>query len=460
MKTIKPIIFYLTEIDKSNKDESNKFAISIGHTDKFLRTPGDKVIQDVDSEIVKNIIYDLQRYETVEINDTFAIDVVRDDSEDDLSYDDSLGNPLTNPSLYSLMSSKLDYWSEDGSSETLDMNTFFRFDELLILDGGYEGVDQLYQWREIIELLKTGGFDLKKLARETRSFNYTFEPLQKLKNIICHDFDSSSPAHKSAFVNLMYMYGSPIASWAFCYKDLSENVFATSMSVTLSFKMHLESKVNDEIEVRDDIGIINEDVDKKTQEKIEKIKIRCKREMFQDALKIAENCRKFISLCNKKQVLIRNYLKSRETKTIEFKETFSFNVHTKKKDERLIHSTLKNICAFFNSNGGTLLVGVNDKSRDITGLDLEIEKLHKGDEDKLMTFFKDIFLKRVGGQNYLYLESEIIPVDDKRVLKLSCLPSKKPVFLDDKDFYVRTDPATDKLEGQTQLDYIEKRFKK
>jgi hypothetical protein len=38
--------------------------------------------------------------------------------------------------------------------------------------------------------------------------------------------------------------------------------------------------------------------------------------------------------------------------------------------------------------------------------------------------------------------------------------SDKPVFVDQKDFYLRTSPATDRVEGQKQVDYINSRFYK
>ena len=41
---------------------------------------------------------------------------------------------------------------------------------------------------------------------------------------------------------------------------------------------------------------------------------------------------------------------------------------------------------------------------------------------------------------------------------VECKKSTKGCFLDKKDFYVRTNPATDKLEGLKLVEYIKNHF--
>ena len=50
-----------------------------------------------------------------------------------------------------------------------------------------------------------------------------------------------------------------------------------------------------------------------------------------------------------------------EDKFLEQKQTFAFNIHTKKKDAALSDAVLDRICSFWNTEGGTLLVGVEDR---------------------------------------------------------------------------------------------------
>jgi len=90
-----------------------------------------------------------------------------------------------------------------------------------------------------------------------------------------------------------------------------------------------------------------------------------------------------------------------ETKTTEFKQTFSWDIKEKKKAEYLIHSCLKTVVAFLNTEGGILLIGVNDDG-EVTGLEEEIEKLFKNN-DKFLNNFKDHIKRRIGVEFFPYI---------------------------------------------------------
>lgn len=49
-------------------------------------------------------------------------------------------------------------------------------------------------------------------------------------------------------------------------------------------------------------------------------------------------------------------------------------------------------------------------------------------------------------------------LEKNHVLEVECKPSKSPCFLDGTTFYVRTNPATDKLEGIKLADYLRNHF--
>ena len=50
-------------------------------------------------------------------------------------------------------------------------------------------------------------------------------------------------------------------------------------------------------------------------------------------------------------------------------------------------------------------------------------------------------------------------VDVKHVLFVECKSSQAPCYLDRMEFYVRTNPATDKLEGPKLVEYVKNHFK-
>ena len=50
-------------------------------------------------------------------------------------------------------------------------------------------------------------------------------------------------------------------------------------------------------------------------------------------------------------------------------------------------------------------------------------------------------------------------LNDKEIIHVSCKKSDEPIYINDKDFYIRTGPATDKLEGRELVNYTTSRFK-
>jgi hypothetical protein len=150
---------------------------------------------------------------------------------------------------------------------------------------------------------------------------------------------------------------------------------------------------------------------------------------------------------------ILSLIRKGEGKKIEFKQTFSKNIHTKKKDQAIEKSALKNIVGFLNANGGTLLIGVADDN-EITGIADDFYKSN----DKYLLNFKNAINTKIGSEFYPLIEYDIYKVWDKKVLKVDCQPSKRACFYDTNEFYVRTNPATDRLEGQKLIEYVNRRF--
>ncbi|MDB4278562.1 putative DNA binding domain-containing protein [Deltaproteobacteria bacterium] len=154
---------------------------------------------------------------------------------------------------------------------------------------------------------------------------------------------------------------------------------------------------------------------------------------------------------------IRAAIRQGESKRVEFKQTLSLNEHTKKKDQNLQTAALKTVVAFLNTEGGVLLVGVKDDGK-ITGLRGEIGVLNKGSDDRFLLHFKDLLSTRIGKQFYPFVDYRLVPVEGDKVLQVECAPSDTPCHLDQKDFYVRGNPASDRLEGPELLEYIKHRF--
>jgi len=148
---------------------------------------------------------------------------------------------------------------------------------------------------------------------------------------------------------------------------------------------------------------------------------------------------------------------SGESKTLEFKQTLAIDIRTGSKAKYIEDSVIKTIGAFLNSDGGTLLIGVED-SGEIIGINEEVGALFKS-KDKYLLHLKNIIMSRLGADLYPLIDQRVVLLNDKDIVAIKCSPSRTEVYVDGKDFYVRTNPSTDKLEGPKLVGYIKNRFK-
>ena len=147
-----------------------------------------------------------------------------------------------------------------------------------------------------------------------------------------------------------------------------------------------------------------------------------------------------------------------ESLLVEFKESFSLNVKTGEKDKNIEASSLKTISGFLNSRGGTLLIGIKD-SGEAVGINPEMIKFHKGEIDKFLLHFKNNIKSKIGEEFYNYIDYRIVKFDGVNLLVCNCRPAHRPCFMKDThEFYVRVNPATDKLEGAQMAEYLRSRF--
>lgn len=154
---------------------------------------------------------------------------------------------------------------------------------------------------------------------------------------------------------------------------------------------------------------------------------------------------------------IYGIIREGESKQAELKETLSLDVKKQTKEKYIETSALKTIVAFLNTEGGVLLIGISDDGG-VTGLNYEIEKFYKN-IDKFLLHWKTLLKERIGEEYYPFIEYKVVRVNEKLVLWVECKASPSPCYLDQIDFYVRTNPATDKLEGPKLVEYVKNHFK-
>lgn len=140
----------------------------------------------------------------------------------------------------------------------------------------------------------------------------------------------------------------------------------------------------------------------------------------------------------------------------EFKSTLRVNLHTMEKDPRMEHAILKTINGFLNSDGGTLVIGIDDDGK---ALGLHNDKFEN--EDKMDLYLSNIIKSRLDASSMLHIKAHFEDYQNERVLLVDCKSSKIPVFLksgNDEEFFIRAGGSSCKLTVSQIHDYIKQRF--
>ena len=154
---------------------------------------------------------------------------------------------------------------------------------------------------------------------------------------------------------------------------------------------------------------------------------------------------------------IRGLIREGESKSVEFKESLSLDLKTGKKAKYIQEASLKTVAAFLNTDGGTLLVGIADDGN-ISGVNEELSKFYQNKNDKFLLHWKNLLKEHIGEHYYPFVDYRIVEINERKILFVTCKNSPSPCYLNN-EFYVRTNPATDKLEGHKLVEYIRNHFK-
>ena len=154
---------------------------------------------------------------------------------------------------------------------------------------------------------------------------------------------------------------------------------------------------------------------------------------------------------------IRGLIREGESKSVEFKESLSLDLKTGKKAKYIQEASLKTVAAFLNTDGGTLLVGIADDGN-ISGVNEELSKFYQNKNDKFLLHWKNLLKEHIGEHYYPFVDYRIVEINERKILFVTCKNSPSPCYLNN-EFYVRTNPATDRLEGHKLVEYIRNHFK-
>ena len=165
---------------------------------------------------------------------------------------------------------------------------------------------------------------------------------------------------------------------------------------------------------------------------------------------------------------LENLLKDDENRFLEFKSSLRWDYRQEKTNPDLEKVILKTLAAFGNTDGGILLIGVDD-DKNIIGLEKDFQSLKRHDADYYEIHLRNMLHREMGVKyvsKHIRTQFEKAP-NGKSVCKIKVIPADEPQFLKVKDkngkqdekFYVRSGNSSQEIESMAEInDYINKRF--
>ena len=149
-----------------------------------------------------------------------------------------------------------------------------------------------------------------------------------------------------------------------------------------------------------------------------------------------------------------------ENNFTEFKSSLRYCLREQKAMPYIEHGILKTINAFQNSQGGTLIIGVEDDGN-VMGLDNDYKSLGNKGKDGFLLHFDNIIINALGKEQQADIDIVFESIEEKEFAIVQVSPSNKPVFLNSKgkkEFYVRHAASSRSYDISEAYEYINKHW--
>lgn len=148
-----------------------------------------------------------------------------------------------------------------------------------------------------------------------------------------------------------------------------------------------------------------------------------------------------------------------ESATLEFKSTLQWDIIQGKANPDLRKQVLKTVVAFLNSEGGTLVIGVEDDGTPF-GLEKDLQVTNNS-KDKFSILLSTVLSEKIGAAFTPYIKMRFDALDGKEVCVLDVSHSATPAYhATDKgaEFYIRFGPTSRLLDAAETVSYISTRW--
>ena len=154
-----------------------------------------------------------------------------------------------------------------------------------------------------------------------------------------------------------------------------------------------------------------------------------------------------------------------ESNTLEFKSTLRYCLKQNSPQKYVEHAVMKTIAAYLNSEGGTLLIGVDDSGA-ILGLEHDFSTFKKPDKvDEFLKHVDNLIAANFGDHVHHYLDIKMLEVEGKTLCAVAVKEkASDAVWLMNKEknaeqFYIRRSASTIELPPSEAMKYIRNHWK-
>lgn len=154
---------------------------------------------------------------------------------------------------------------------------------------------------------------------------------------------------------------------------------------------------------------------------------------------------------------LQDLISESESAVLEFKSSLRWDYHQGKINKDLELEVVITLAAFMNTDGGSLLIGVDDDGK-VLGLEKDYHSFRKKNRDGFELYLTRIISDHLGKEFcHCVRPSFHSMVGD--VCKVDVQVSPEPVYVGEQaDFYVRTHNSTQKLNTREAISYIKRHW--
>ncbi len=157
---------------------------------------------------------------------------------------------------------------------------------------------------------------------------------------------------------------------------------------------------------------------------------------------------------------IISLINQEEGSHLEFKSSFFYDRRTKQGNQTLQLVVLKTICAFLNSEGGTLLIGLSDDNQ-VVGINDDYSIIKNKNRDGFQNLLLGLVSSCIGNYYLQHVDVMFHSVLGKDLCQVNVTASMKPSYLTNKgkqEFYVRAGNSSRPFKISESAEYIGARW--